>query len=134
MSPPAGQIETSSAQPWPRLGSTIPLCSGSWDYPGPFSPEKHLSFQRHHGQFVNILLVLRVRRNQVLQSSAQHNRHSALLSQHCDGCIFLGVALLTKHTWCSPGAGANTHHCPCDSPPALERLGPNSPWREAKWV
>ena len=111
-----------------------PLCSGSQGFPGPFSPEKHPSFQRHHGQFVNILLSLRARRNQVLQSSAQHNRHSAPLLRRCSRCIFLGIALLTKRTRRSPGARANTHCCPCDSPLAPVKPGPDSPWREAKRV
>lgn len=98
-SPPVSQTEMSPAQPQPWPASAAPLCSGSRGFPSPFSPEKHPSFQRHHGQFVNILLSPRARRNQILQSPAQHNRRSAPLSLCCGGCIFLGVALLTKHTW-----------------------------------
>lgn len=130
LSPPAGQTETSLAWPWSWSGSTTPLCLDSWSFPIPFSPEMCPSFQRRHGQFANILLLLRARRKQILQCSAQHNRHSALLSLCCIGCIFLGVALLIKGTW----IWSKGHHPPCDPLPALASLGPKSHCREAKWV
>lgn len=90
MSLPASQTEISPAWPRPWLGSVTPLCSGSWGFPSPFGPEKCPSFQGHDGQFVNILLLLRDGRNQILQPPAQGNRRSALLSLRCGGCIFLG--------------------------------------------
>lgn len=103
---------------------------GFLELPHSFSPEMCPSFQRRHGQFANILLLLRARRKQILQCPAQHDRHSALLSLCCIGCIFLVVALLIKGTW----IWSKGHHPPCDPLPALASLGPKSHCREAKWV
>lgn len=75
----------------------------------PSAQKSTLHFKGIMANLLSILLSLRARRNQVLQSSAEHNRHFAPLSLCCSKCIFLGVALLTKRTWSSPGARANTH-------------------------
>lgn len=100
--------------------SITSLCSSSQGFPGPFIPERHPSFQRHHAQFKNILPSLRARRNQVLQSSSWHNKHSVcsalftLQQVQYLGCYFVDQRYLvltwswSKHPllfpWLHPGS------------------------------
>lgn len=124
--------------PWTPLcpGSIAPLCSSSQGFRGPFIPERHPSFQRHHGQFVNILPSLRARRNQALQSSAWRNKHSVcpalstLQQVQFPGCYFADQMYLVL-TW---SWSKYPRLCTPWLPPASSKASPWLPLESTKWV